>query len=77
MTQRNNPGFDDSLTARTDASGAYRFTDLPPGNYVLETDRNGFVTKRYGQQGQNNSSRPLTLNPSQNLERIDLALAAC
>ena len=67
-------GYDDSQSLRTDASGAYHFADLQPGEYTLEAEHNGFVTRRYGQVGQGTSARVFTLNPGQTMDKMDLSL---
>ncbi|MGH9351691.1 MAG: carboxypeptidase regulatory-like domain-containing protein, partial [Terriglobia bacterium] len=39
-----NVGTTVSQTARTDASGYYSFPDLPPGNYKVRVEKQGFAT---------------------------------
>jgi protocatechuate 3,4-dioxygenase beta subunit len=69
-----NPGYDDSQSVRTDASGAYHFANLQPGEYTLQAEHNGFVTRRYGQVGQGTSAQVFTLNPGQTMDKMDLSL---
>src|SRR5262245_45435980 len=44
MVTLRNPDTNDTRAARTDATGNYLFTLLPPGRYSLRTEKPGFRT---------------------------------
>lgn len=59
-------------TYRTDSSGRFAFTGLPPGKYDLRATKTGLGTATYGANRARESGEPITLGPSET--RLDLKL---
>jgi hypothetical protein len=59
---------------KTDDTGAYHFSDLPPGDYDLQAERHGFITASYDDPGQDGEANSLTVKAGQQLSSVDLSL---
>ncbi len=59
---------------KTDDTGAYHFSDLPPGDYDLQVERHGFITASYDDPGQDGEANSLTVKAGQELSSIDVSL---
>lgn len=59
---------------RTDAAGAYAFTDLPPGEYIVVAMREAYVAQRFRQEGGTGAGPPVELGEGQTLDRVDFRL---
>jgi hypothetical protein len=65
----------DQRTARTGPDGAFTFTDLPGGNYEIETWRNGYSAALDPDSGDRElTNRKVALKPGQTIENIVLHL---
>jgi hypothetical protein len=65
-----------SLTATTDDEGAFRFDQLPAGQYTLSAGKAGYLTAAYGQKrpGSGTPGTPISLAAGQRLERLSLVM---
>ncbi len=63
-----------SVTAVTDSSGRFAFSEIEPGRYRLSVQRNGYLQQRYGQRGRNHPGTILSLAPGQHLRDIGFRL---
>jgi hypothetical protein len=59
--------------ARTGPDGAFTFSEVPPGTYVVNVERAGFVSK-YGGSEMYPRRMQLSLSPGQKLDKIDIRL---
>lgn len=66
-----------SHTALSDEQGAFRFSGLPPGQYLLNSSKGGYLETIYGQKhpGSGRPGTPIQLGANQELNRIALPLA--
>jgi hypothetical protein len=58
------------LTAVTDVSGRFAFTEVKPGEYRLLVQVQGYVSQQYGQRGPNHRGSTLSLAPGQRVRDI-------
>jgi protocatechuate 3,4-dioxygenase beta subunit len=56
-------GTQDSIYARTDATGHFRLTNVPPGQYQLTAMAAGYVSLEYGQRSGGQPGGKLTVAP--------------
>ena len=61
-------------SAITDADGRFALTALPPGRYILEASKGGYLTLRYGQTRAFERGTPLQLKPGETLRAVDMYL---
>jgi hypothetical protein len=64
-----------NVAAQTDASGAFVFRDVEPGNYALSFTREGFEGMSYGSVGAANELLPVT--PGNSVRDIAIKLKPC
>ncbi len=64
----------DQQTARTDAGGAYIFTSVNPGNYLLQAQRTGFTLQGFNHAGNSEGSEQITVGADQTVSKIDVRL---
>ncbi|MGO9591489.1 MAG: collagen binding domain-containing protein [Candidatus Acidiferrales bacterium] len=55
----------DPYVAVTDAEGRFSITGIQPGRYEMDVERDGYVSKSYGEDESGNSSSILTLDSGQ------------
>jgi hypothetical protein len=58
----------------TDETGAFQFTELPPGRYTLAVSKTGFINLSYGQRRPLQAGTPLQLADGQQLKGIEFRL---
>lgn len=63
----------EAVAVRTDGSGNFVFPEVSPGRYQVRVQRNGYVAQLYGQRG-SGPGLTVTVEPGQNMERIDFRL---
>jgi hypothetical protein len=61
----------------TNAQGQFTIGDIPPGRYDVRVERNGYLSKSYGEDDHGNSSTILTLKPAQQLTDLIFRLQRC
>lgn len=61
-------------TTITDATGQFRFTDIPPGDFRLAAMRTGYLRSEYGQRGPSGRGLVLTITAGQLLQNIRVEL---
>jgi hypothetical protein len=61
----------------TNAQGQFTIGDIPPGRYDMRVERNGYLSKSYGEDDHGNSSTILTLKPEQQLTDLIFRLQRC
>src|ERR1700683_426307 len=61
----------------TNAEGHFTLEDILPGRYKMRAERNGYLSKSYGEDDQGNSSTILTLKPAQQLTDLIFRLQRC
>ena len=54
--------------------GTFSFQNVPPGDYVIEVSRSGYITNFYGEMQNESTPPPHTLNPGQALSGVDVGL---
>jgi hypothetical protein len=61
-----------SLTATTDDEGAFRFEQIPAGQYTLSAGKAGYLTAAYGQKrpGTGTPGTPISLAAGQRLDKL-------
>jgi hypothetical protein len=62
-------------SAISDTNGRYILPALPPGQYRLSVQRDGFLPTTYGAKGPNRPGKVLVLAPGQKREDVNFALA--
>jgi len=64
-------------TVQTDEQGAFRFADLPAGQFTLTASKGGYVESVFGQRqpGSGRPGTPIHLLPNQEIARVALPLA--
>lgn len=65
-----------SLTATTDDEGAFRFEQLPAGQYTLSAAKAGYLTAAYGQKrpGSSTPGTPISLAAGQRLDKLQVVM---
>jgi Carboxypeptidase regulatory-like domain len=63
--------------AITDAEGRFTIEAIRAGRYDLRVERNGYLSKSYGEDNQGNSSAILTLKPAQHMTDLIFRLKRC
>jgi hypothetical protein len=61
----------------TNAEGRFALEDIPPGRYKMRVERNGYLSKSYGEDDHGNSSTILTLKPEQQLTDLIFRMQRC
>ncbi len=64
----------DGRTTTTDDKGAYEFTELPAGRYIVSASKGGYVQLQYGQLRAFEAGRPVDVRDGQTTEKIDFSL---
>jgi 5-hydroxyisourate hydrolase-like protein (transthyretin family) len=60
--------------ATTDAQGKFHINNVEPATYHLTVERQGFVRQEYGSRNRSRMGTPITLNPGQEMNAIELKL---
>jgi hypothetical protein len=60
----------DSIYARSDGTGRFRLTDVPPGQYQLTVMAAGYVATEYGQRAPGQPGSKLTVTPGVRIEPL-------
>ena len=60
------------LSRDTAADGSFSFSNVPPGDYMIEASRGGYVTNTYGKR--DNVTPPQILQPGKVLSGVEIAL---
>jgi hypothetical protein len=63
-------GSQGALVTRTNSSGEFSFSNLPPGNYGLSVKKDGYVRQEYGPLGQDGKGATLTVGAGTRVEGI-------
>jgi hypothetical protein len=63
--------------AITDAEGRFLIAGICPGRYSLQVERQGFVSKSYGEDETEDNSSILSLKPGQQLDNLIFRLQKC
>jgi uncharacterized GH25 family protein len=63
-------------TTRTDATGAYTFTTVPPGNYILVAQHSGFINGFFSRAVNSNTPEAMTVQAGETVGKIDIRLLA-
>ena len=58
----------------TDADGAFEFTGLRAGRYLIQASKGSYVSVSYGQQRSTDAPKPIEIADGQLVERLDLSL---
>jgi hypothetical protein len=66
------PGVD--RVVRTDATGAFSATSLPPGQYTIRADGSDRMSWHYGQRATGEAGRPINVARDQVVQGIELVL---
>jgi uncharacterized GH25 family protein len=61
-------------SARTDVNGAYTFTSVPPGSYILAAQHQGYINEFFQAPMSNRSPDTVTVSPGETLNKIDIRL---
>jgi protocatechuate 3,4-dioxygenase beta subunit len=61
-------------TATTDPQGAWEFTELPAGEYLVNVSKNNYVSLAHGQRRPGDQSLPIAVADGQTIEKLDIAL---
>ena len=61
----------------TDSEGRFTVKEIRPGRYDLRVERNGYLSKSYGEDDQGNSFTILTLKPAQHMTDLIFRLQRC
>lgn len=67
-------GPDVDRVVRTDASGAYSATALPPGQYTIRANVNERMSWHYGQRASGEAGRPINVARDQVVQGVDVVL---
>lgn len=67
----------DPYIAITDAEGRFLIAGIRPGRYSMDVERDGFLSKSYGEDGTGDSSSILSLKPGQQLTDLIFRLQKC
>ncbi len=62
--------------ARTAADGRFEISAVPPGNYTLEANADGFLSNAYGQDGPQSRAKIISVSSGQRVEGMDVRLAS-
>jgi protocatechuate 3,4-dioxygenase beta subunit len=60
--------------ANTDASGAFAFENVPPGQYSLSVQRNGYVRHEYGSRPGSRGGASITVSDGQKLTGVSVKM---
>ncbi|HEY4838770.1 MAG TPA: carboxypeptidase regulatory-like domain-containing protein [Candidatus Acidoferrales bacterium] len=63
-------------TTRTDATGAYTFTTVTPGNYILAAEHAGLINGFFMRGTNGTSPEPVAVAPGETVSKIDVRLLA-
>lgn len=63
-------------STRTDATGAYTFTAVIPGNYILSAQHSGLITGFFSRTLNSNNPETITVAAGETVSKIDIRLLA-
>ncbi len=61
-------------STRTDATGAYTFTTVTPGNYILLAQHSGYVNEAFQRAIIGNAPETITVAAGETVSKIDVRL---
>ena len=68
------PSTPENRLATTDGNGRFEFENVRAGRYTLNAQKAGYVNLSFGQQRQNDASKPIDVLDGQTVEKIDFSL---
>jgi protocatechuate 3,4-dioxygenase beta subunit len=77
LLQNDDDNSADPYIAITDVEGRFLITGIRAGRYSMRIEREGFLSKSYGEEGAGDSSSILSLKPGQQLNDLIFRLQKC